>query len=169
MFSDIKAFLAIYGGESATTSKVLGVLTDESLSREKAPEHNTLGDIAWHLATAPYYMLSQVGFNFDPAQAAKPEQPTAAAIKALYDKTSAEVKAQASGKTPEEIARIYHVFNVMDWSMGTMLTVLLNHEIHHRGQLSVLMRQAELVVPSIYGPTKEQTVEALMAQMEERP
>jgi uncharacterized damage-inducible protein DinB len=169
MFSDIKAFLKIYGGESATTSKVLGVLTDESLTREKAPDHNTLGDIAWHLASAAYYMLSQVGFNFDPAMAKKPEQLTAAAIKAMYDKTCAEVLAQAATKTPEDVAKVYHVFNVMDWSMGTMLTVLLNHEIHHRGQLSVLMRQASLVVPSIYGPTKEQTVDDLMKQMEERP
>jgi uncharacterized damage-inducible protein DinB len=33
--------------------------------------------------------------------------------------------------------------------------VLISHQIHHRGQMTVLMRQAGLAVPSIYGPVKE--------------
>jgi uncharacterized damage-inducible protein DinB len=168
MFSDANAFLADYTWESASTAKVLGALTDASLAREKAPDHNTLGDIAWHVATAPLYMLSQVGFNFDPTQVQKPEKLTAAAITAMHEKISAEVKAQTAGKTPAELAKVYHVFGMMDWPCGQMLTVLLNHEIHHRGQISVLMRQAGLVVPSIYGPTKEMTVDDMKQQMEQR-
>ena len=168
MFTDIKAFLEIYNWESASTARILGALTDASLTREKAPDHNTLGDIAWHVATAPTYMLSQVGFDFDPTQAQKPDKLTGAAIMAMHEKISAEVKRQATGKTPEELAKTYHVFGMMDWSMGTMLTILLNHEIHHRGQISVLMRQAGLVVPSIYGPTKEMSVDDMKKQMEQR-
>ena len=42
------------------------------------------------------------------------------------------------------------------WKRGFTLTVLLNHEIHHRGQMTVLMRQAGLKVPGIYGPSKEE-------------
>jgi len=30
------------------------------------------------------------------------------------------------------------------------------HELHHRGQLTVLMRQAGLVVPGIFGPAQEE-------------
>jgi uncharacterized damage-inducible protein DinB len=43
----------------------------------------------------------------------------------------------------------------MKWPRGTTLYILLSHEIHHRGQMSVLMRQAGLKLPSIYGPTRE--------------
>ena len=35
------------------------------------------------------------------------------------------------------------------------LHVLVVHQAHHRGQMTVLMRQAGLLVPSIYGPVKE--------------
>ena len=167
MFTKVQDFLEFYEGESAATAKVLGALTDESLSREKAAGHNTVGDIAWHIATAPLYMLSQVGFSFDPAQEQKPAKLSLEQIKQIHDKVSAEVKAQAAAKTPEELAKTYRVFGMADWSAATMMTVLLHHEIHHRGQLSVLMRQAGLVVPGIYGPTKEVSVEDMRKKAEE--
>jgi uncharacterized damage-inducible protein DinB len=36
------------------------------------------------------------------------------------------------------------------------LQILVRHEIHHRGQMTVLMRQARLKLPGIYGPSKEE-------------
>ncbi len=36
-----------------------------------------------------------------------------------------------------------------------VLRFLISHQIHHRGQMTVLMRQADLRVPGIYGPTRE--------------
>jgi uncharacterized damage-inducible protein DinB len=168
MFSVAKDFLTFYEGESAATGKVLANLTDEALPREKAPGHNTVGDIAWQIACSPLYMLSQVGFDFDPKQAQKPEPLTVADIQAMHTRLVAEVKAQVASKTPEDLAKVYKVFGMMDWSAATMLTVLLHHEIHHRGQLTVLMRQAGLVVPSIYGPTYEMNVEEMRKQMAEQ-
>jgi uncharacterized damage-inducible protein DinB len=41
------------------------------------------------------------------------------------------------------------------WARGFTLTALLEHQIHHRGQMTVLMRQAGLRVPGIYGPARE--------------
>ena len=164
MYHDPKTFLAVYGFESMTTANVLAAVTDESLSREKAAGHNTLGDIAWHIAAAPFYMLNQIGFEIDESLNQKPEQLTAAAIQETHRTISALVAEQAASKTPEDLAKVYHVFNMMDWSAGQMLGILLHHEIHHRGQLSVLLRQAGLVVPSIYGPTYEVTMEHLAKQ-----
>ena len=33
--------------------------------------------------------------------------------------------------------------------------MLIGHQTHHRSQMTVLMRQAGLVVPEVYGPAKE--------------
>ena len=33
--------------------------------------------------------------------------------------------------------------------------MVMNHLVHHRGQLSVYMRLLEIPVPSIYGPTAD--------------
>ena len=42
------------------------------------------------------------------------------------------------------------------WLNGLTLYTLMKHEIHHRGQMTVLIRQAGLKVPDVYGPTLEQ-------------
>ena len=33
---------------------------------------------------------------------------------------------------------------------------MVKHEVHHRAQMTVLMRQAGLAVPGIYGPAAEE-------------
>ena len=42
------------------------------------------------------------------------------------------------------------------WKNGTSLNILLIHQTHHRGQMTVLMRMAGLKVPGVYGPSKEE-------------
>jgi uncharacterized damage-inducible protein DinB len=42
------------------------------------------------------------------------------------------------------------------WKKGIILHSIIAHQIHHRGQMTVLMRQARLQVPGIYGPSKEE-------------
>jgi uncharacterized damage-inducible protein DinB len=42
------------------------------------------------------------------------------------------------------------------WKKGKILAVLIGHQAHHRAQLTVLMRQAGLKVPGVYGPSKEE-------------
>jgi uncharacterized damage-inducible protein DinB len=46
----------------------------------------------------------------------------------------------------------------MDWNKGTTLHILVTHQTHHRGQFTVLMRQAGLKVPGVYGPSKEEWI-----------
>ncbi len=46
-----------------------------------------------------------------------------------------------------------------DWQNGASLRFSLRHEIHHRGQMTVLMRQAGLRVPDVLGPTREDWIE----------
>jgi uncharacterized damage-inducible protein DinB len=43
----------------------------------------------------------------------------------------------------------------MQWDGAKVLMCLIGHEAHHRGQMSVLMRQAGLIPHGVYGPNKE--------------
>nr|WP_275983527.1 DinB family protein [Paenibacillus hamazuiensis] len=54
------------------------------------------------------------------------------------------------------------MFGMFDWSVFETITAFVRHQAHHRGQLTVLMRQADLVVPGVYGPSKEE-LEAMSA------
>jgi len=42
------------------------------------------------------------------------------------------------------------------WPRGVTLFALIAHQAHHRGQMTVLMRQAGLTVPGVYGPSSEE-------------
>ncbi len=40
--------------------------------------------------------------------------------------------------------------------IGFVRSIMLNHWYHHRGQLSVYLRELDIPVPSIYGPTADE-------------
>jgi uncharacterized damage-inducible protein DinB len=42
------------------------------------------------------------------------------------------------------------------WTRGFTLTSLILHQVHHRGQMTVLMRQAGLEIPGLYGPARQE-------------
>ena len=42
------------------------------------------------------------------------------------------------------------------WKRGVGLSVQVHHHIHHRGQITLIMRQAGLKVPGLYGTSKEE-------------
>ena len=51
--------------------------------------------------------------------------------------------------------KMVNVFG-MDMPVQAVFRLLIQHQAHHRGQLTVLMRQADLKVPGVYGPSKEE-------------
>lgn len=161
MIHNAQEFLEGYGWESETTAKLLGNVTNASMGLEKAPGHLNLGQLAWHIASAPAMMLRQTEFDLPDHGWAPPADLSAAKIQQTYASDTAAIKEQVAKKTPEDLARVFHVFGMMDWNVNQMLGALIVHEVHHRGQLSVLMRQAGLVVPSIYGPNAEETAEMM--------
>lgn len=42
------------------------------------------------------------------------------------------------------------------WKINKVLSVVVKHQTHHRGQLTVIMRLAGLKVTGVYGPAKEE-------------
>ena len=40
------------------------------------------------------------------------------------------------------------------WKRGMTLAIIISHQIHHRAQLTVVMRLNGLKVPGVYGPCK---------------
>jgi uncharacterized damage-inducible protein DinB len=42
------------------------------------------------------------------------------------------------------------------WTRGRTLAALVAHQTHHRAQMTVLMRQAGLEVPGVYGPARQE-------------
>lgn len=155
MYQSIDGFLKAWKYEGDTTQKVLDALTDESLTQAVAEDHWTLGEIAWHIVTVIPIMMKSTGLQIAENMQADSIPTSAQFIADSYRQINeAFVTAVQTQWTDTDLAVINDFFG-RPMPNAIFLTTVINHQNHHRGQMSVLMRQAGLKVPSIYGPTKE--------------
>jgi uncharacterized damage-inducible protein DinB len=156
MLRTIKDFQKDWAYEAEATGKVLKALTDESLSQKVTPDGRSLGFLAWHLTLTLGEMLGLVGLNID-APAMDKECPTSAAeIAAAYEKAAKSVTDEIGKNwTDETLLQSDNMYGDT-WERGLTLFYLIAHQAHHRGQMTVLMRQAGVPVPGVYGPAKEE-------------
>lgn len=154
MFRRIDDFLADWANENTATLRVLSALTDESLSYV-APGVRPIGRLAWHMAETVTEMMNHAGLPVGDVPASVVPS-SAAAIVEEYQR-AAQIVAQAVREswTDEMLDERVPMYG-QEWPRGVVLSVLIKHEAHHRGQLTVLMRQAGLVVPGCYGPAREE-------------
>lgn len=156
MFRTIKDFRRIWQYESDMTLKMLNAFTDESLGQKVTGDGRDMGFLAWHLSQTIGEMLGMVGLTVD-APGHDIERPSSAsAIAAVYEKAAAsaakEIETNWSDDTLFQKDEMYGE----TWARGFTLFCMVTHQSHHRGQITVLMRQAGLVVPGVYGPAKEE-------------
>jgi uncharacterized damage-inducible protein DinB len=155
LFHHIKDFETAWAYESEATSKVLKALTDHSLAQAVAPGGRTLGRLAWHTVLAVPEMGGHAGLAVEGPGDQAP-QPDVAEMIATYDKASRSlVAAVAHQWTDEGLAESIPMYGEQ-WTRAQVLGSLILHQAHHRGQMTVLMRQAGLAVPGVYGPSKEE-------------
>jgi uncharacterized damage-inducible protein DinB len=155
VFSSLADFFKLWYQEAEKTQQILASLTDDSLQQQVTEDHRTLGRLAWHLTTSLHEMTSHAGLEFEANEDGSPMPETASAIAEAYRQSNAAMvaamQAQWSDRTLAEERDMYGEM----WTVSTVLTTLITHQIHHRGQMTVLMRQAGLKVPGLYGPAKE--------------
>lgn len=155
MFRTINDFLDGWKYESGATLKVLENLTDTSLNQRVTSTGRSLGFIAWHITNTIPEMLSKTGLPFS-YEENTPVPTSVETIKDIYEKSSKAVtdlilKNWKDGMLNDDINMYGQV-----WKRASVLSSLIAHQAHHRGQMTVLMRQAGLKVPGVYGPSKEE-------------
>ncbi|MHB1628481.1 MAG: DinB family protein [Bacilli bacterium] len=156
MFYQIDDFVGEWKTEAEGTQKILNALTDESLAQEVAPGFRSLGRLAWHLVGTYGEMLPRTGLTFSGPTDHDPIPKTARAIADAYRQVGeAMIAAVQTGWTDETLAKTSMMYGE-EWKNGVTLRILMQHEVHHRAQMTVLMRQAGLQVPGVYGPSKEE-------------
>jgi uncharacterized damage-inducible protein DinB len=155
MFRRVSDFLKAWEQESGSTLKVLRALTDDSLAQAVTSDDRTLGRLAWHLATTPGEMLERTGSKLaGPTHDSAPPS-SAAPIVAAYG-AAAKAVADAVGAWTDATLEVEDEMYGESWPRGLTLQALIVHQAHHRGQMTVLMRQAGLGVPGVYGPSREE-------------
>jgi len=155
MYRSIDEFRDDWARESTSTRKLLQALTDASLAQRVDPAGRTLGRIAWHIVQTLPEMGGQAGLPVAGPDHGAPV-PDAATLAGEYARAAQSVS-EAVGKvwTDVQLGDRIEMYG-QTWTKGMTLAALVRHEIHHRGQLTVLMRQAGLPVPGVYGPSREE-------------
>jgi len=156
MYYKLSDFLYDWKYESESTIKVLSNLSDESLTKKFNKEIRTPGRLAWHIVTSVGEMVKRTGLAFKTVDDNSPIPSTAKEILDEYKRTSDYMIKEISEKWSDETLQLEDDMYGEKWARGKTLGILVTHQIHHRAQLTVVMRLAGLKVPGVYGPAKEE-------------
>jgi uncharacterized damage-inducible protein DinB len=156
MYTSVKAFADQWKEQSGATRKILGALTEESLSVKVAPEHRDLARVAWHIVQTIPEMAELTGLTLEGPAKDTPLPGTLREIKEGYEIAAGSLLEQIEKNWTDETLQVEDNMFGETWNRGYSLTVIIQHEIHHRGQMTVLMRQAGLKVPGVFGPSREE-------------
>lgn len=165
MLRHSKDFEKVWQYESEMTLKLFGNLTDASLTQRVTPQGRSLGKLAWHLVTS-LNMLTEAGLPVDAPQDDNAVPTRVSQIIAAYEKGAASVRAQVSQHWPDAVLLEEVPMYGEQWAKGYVLWAMVLHQAHHRAQITVLMRQAGLKVPGIYGPAREEWAHMNLPPME---
>lgn len=150
--------------EAATTRKVLERIPADKFGWKPHEKSMGMGQLASHIAemfswTGPTLNQPELDFSkFD----YKPFEPaTSEELLEYFDKNISEaldVLKNTSDETffePWTMRNGEQVYFTMPKAV-TMRSFVMNHIVHHRGQLSVYLRLNDIPVPAIYGPSADE-------------
>lgn len=157
-----------FDAEMTLTRKTLERVPDDKLAWKPHDKSMSMGALATHLSNIPTWaVLTLTKDNFDMAPAGgpppkTPELHSRAEILAKFDMNVGAAHDAIAASSDEQLFK--------PWSLlmtgKVMLTLprlnclrsfVLNHTIHHRAQLGVFLRLNNIPVPSIYGPSADES------------
>jgi uncharacterized damage-inducible protein DinB len=160
--STIDALLQELEQEAQTTRRVLERVPADRLGWKPHSKSWSLGQLALHVATIPGAIaeMSQQS-PFQVPDFNQPSATSAAELVPALEQSVARARAVLRGLDDAALTKIWQAVDggkeVMALPVGGVLRVImLNHWYHHRGQLSVYLRQVGALVPSIYGPSADE-------------
>jgi len=160
------ALLPEFDHEMATTRRLLERLPEAEFAWKPHDRSMALGQLAGHIANLPQWCsatLASTVFDLDALpDDARPQLPASrAAVLEEFDGKVAAARGQLTSTTDAEFMTPWtlkkggqEVFTLP--RISAIRSFVMNHLIHHRGQLSVYLRLKNVPLPSIYGPTADE-------------
>jgi uncharacterized damage-inducible protein DinB len=149
--------------ELAITRRVLERVPTEQFGWKPHAKSMSLGTLAGHMANLIGFLeMSLQGPSFDLAAAPRPENPTSTVdVLARFDVNAENLHkalADVSDDAFNDIWSLTHGEKTLLTLPRTAVvrTMVLNHLIHHRGQMSVYLRLLDVPVPAIYGGSADE-------------
>jgi uncharacterized damage-inducible protein DinB len=155
--------LAEFDHEMGTTRRLLDRVPDAGLAWKPHERSMALGELATHLASLSSWgatILKEPSFDLTDARPSPIARSSRADILAFFDETTSVTRAlmdrsDAEYQAPWSLKRGGHEMFTLP-RISAFRSFVINHTIHHRGQLSVYLRLNDIPVPPLYGPTADE-------------
>jgi uncharacterized damage-inducible protein DinB len=163
-----QSLLPEFDMEMAKTRKMLERVPDEKLEWKAHEKSNTIGWVAKHLADIPGWVvvtLNQDSLDLDPP-GGEPFQLSTANSRAefleLFDKNVSAAREAIASTDDATLLKPWSLLNhgqVMFTMprIAVLRNFVMNHSIHHRAHLCVYFRLNDIPVPSLYGPSADES------------
>jgi uncharacterized damage-inducible protein DinB len=161
-----ESMLPEFDHETATTRTLLERVPEAKAAWKPHAKSMTLGELAMHVSTLPRWApiaLKDTQFDTHPPGGqpyVPPPFESVSKMLAAYDEGVQASRALLVAATDPELMAPW-ALKTAGKTVFTMPRVavfrsfIMNHAIHHRGQLSVYLRMCDVPLPSIYGPTAD--------------
>lgn len=161
-----ETFFSEYEIELATTRRALELIPESRTGFRPHPKSWTLGELGLHLANIPIWTVFTMKadeLDLGPLGKAGFKPPTfesASASLRMFDENVKAAKAALLNASDERMLASWTLKKdgVEKFStprIGALRSFVLNHMVHHRGQLTVYLRLCEVPLPPVYGPTAD--------------
>ncbi len=162
-----KSLLPEFDNEMKNTRKTLERVPDEKFAWKPHDKSFAMGALATHLANLPSWgslTLSSDSFDVAPGgeQMKTPELHSTQEILKTFDENVAATRVAIEAAADEELFKPWTLQSngnaIMTMpKIAVLRNFVLNHTIHHRAQLGVYLRLNDIPVPSIYGPSADES------------
>lgn len=162
-----QSLIAEYDHEMATTRSVIERVPDDKYGWKPHEKSMSMGELISHLATLPAWAVSTVNndsTDLAPVGGEPLSFPRAAnrqeALR-IFDDWRDQARAAIASAPDDHLMKPWSLLSggktifTMP-RVAVLRTFILNHNVHHRGQLSVYLRLNDIPVPSIYGPSADE-------------
>jgi uncharacterized damage-inducible protein DinB len=162
-----QSLLPEFDHEMENTRKTLERVPENKLDYKPDPKSMSLGRLAGHIAEMVSWGAMAVNtesLDLDPDGKGSFEALVAKSreqLLAAFDKNVKETRAAIAGATDPQLAVEWtlkvHGHTILTMPrIGVIRTMVLNHIIHHRAQLTVYYRLNGIPVPALYGPSADE-------------
>jgi uncharacterized damage-inducible protein DinB len=151
--------------EAQATRRVLERVPQDKLHWKPHPKSMTLGQLAMHVANLPGNIAEiSTRPSFDvTTPIPRPDASSTAEVLQVFDDSMVRARTHLRSMTDAALASPWRMVKGDQelWSIprGAFLrSVMLNHWYHHRGQLTVYLRETGALLPAVYGDSADEKV-----------